>query len=173
MTKANLIPPYGGKLVNLLVEGPAREELIARAAQLPSIKITMRNLCDLELLATGGFSPLTTFMGKSDYERVLHEMRLSDGVLFPLPITLTADPKELPTVGEELVLRNANNEVMAIMQLDEVFHWDANTEGALAYGSTDAKHPMVSELARWNKVCISGPLKVVNLPRYHDFVDLR
>ena len=108
MAKAKLIPPYGGKLVNLVVEGKEREELLARAAKLPSIKITMRNLCDLELLATGGFSPLTTFMGKADYDRVLHEMRLADGTLFPLPITLTADPKELPTVGEELALRNAN-----------------------------------------------------------------
>ena len=106
-------------------------------------------------------------------KRVLHEMRLSDGVLFPLPITLTADPKELPTVGDELVLRNANNEVMAVMTLDEVYHWDAETEAALAYGSTDEKHPMVSEMARWNKVCISGALRVLNLPRYHDFVDLR
>jgi sulfate adenylyltransferase len=71
MTKANLISPYGGKLVNLVVEGAERDELITRAGQLPSIKITMRNLCDLELIATGGFSPLTTFMGKADYERVL------------------------------------------------------------------------------------------------------
>ena len=148
-------------------------KLLGRAPALPSIKITMRNLCDLELLATGGFSPLDRFMGKADYERVLHEMRLSDGVLFPLPITLTADPKELPTVGEELVLRNSNNDVIAVMTLDEVYHWDAATEGALAYGSTDAKHPMVSEMARWGKVCISGPIKVVNLPKYHDFVDLR
>src|SRR5512139_3499534 len=100
MSKAKLITPYGGKLVDLMVEGAAREELIARAAKLPSIKITMRNLCDLELIATGGFSPLTTFMGKADYDRVLHEMRLADGTLFPLLITLTADPKELPTVGE-------------------------------------------------------------------------
>lgn len=112
-------------------------------------------------------------MGKADYERVLHEMRLSDGVLFPLPITLTADPKELPTVGEDIVLRNANNDVIAIMTLDEVYHWDLETEAALAYGSTDAKHPMVSEMARWNKVCISGPMKVVNLPKYYDFVELR
>jgi sulfate adenylyltransferase len=171
--KANLIPPYGGKLVNLVVEGAEREELLARASKLPSIKITMRNLCDLELIATGGFSPLTTFMGKADYERVLKEMRLADGTLFPLPITLTADPKELPTVGEDIVLRNANNEVIAIMTLDEVYHWDANTEAALAYGSTDSKHPMVSEMGRWNKVCISGPLKVLNLPKYYDFVNLR
>ncbi len=174
MSKAKLISPYGGnKLVNLVVAGKERDELLGRAPQLPSIKITMRNLCDLELLATGGFSPLDRFMGKADYERVLHEMRLSNGVLFPLPITLTADPKELPTVGEELVLRNANNDVIAVMTLDEVYHWDAETEAALAYGSTDAKHPMVSEMARWSKVCISGPLKVVNLPKYYDFVDLR
>jgi sulfate adenylyltransferase len=173
MAKANLITPYGGKLVDLVTTGEEREQLIARASQLPSIKITMRNLCDLELIATGGFSPLTTFMGKADYERVLHEMRLADGTLFPLPITLTADPKELPTVGEEVVLRNANNDLIAIMTLDEVYHWDAETEAALAYGTTDPKHPMVSEMGRWNKVCISGPLKVINLPKYYDFVDLR
>src|SRR5574339_1104446 len=113
MAKAKLISPYGGQLVDLVVQGKERDELLARASKLPSLKITMRNLCDLELIATGGFSPLTTFMGKADYERVLHEMRLSDGILFPLPITLTADPKELPTVGEELVLRNANNDLIA------------------------------------------------------------
>ncbi len=173
MSKANLIAPYGGKLVNLVVEGKEREELLARAAKLPSIKISMRALCDLELLASGGFSPLTTFMGKADYESVLHHMRLTDGTLWPLPITLTADPKELPTVGEDLVLRNANNDVIAILTLDEVYHWDAATEAALAYGSTDSKHPMVSEMTRWGKVCISGPLKVLNMPKYHDFVDLR
>lgn len=173
MAKAKLIPPYGGKLVNLMVEGKEREELLARAGKLPSIKITMRNMCDLELLATGGFSPLTTFMGKADYERVLKEMRLADGTLFPLPITLTADPKELPTVGEELALRSANFDLLAVMTLDEVFHWDAEVEAAHAYGSTDSKHPMVSEMQRWGKVCISGVLKVLNPPKYYDFVNLR
>ena len=173
MSKAKLISPYGGKLVNLVATGAERDELISRAAKLPSIKITMRNLCDLELLATGGFSPLNTFMGKADYERVLHEMRLADGTLWPLPITLTVDPKELPTVGEDIVLRNTNNDVIAIMTLDEVYHWDAEKEAALAYGSTDSKHPMVSEMGRWGKVCISGPLKVINLPKYYDFTELR
>jgi sulfate adenylyltransferase len=173
MSKAKLIPPYGGKLVNLVVEGKEREDLLARATKLPSIKITTRNLCDLELIATGGFSPLTSFMGKADYDRVLREMRLADGTLFPLPITLTADPKELPTVGEDLVLRNANNDVIAILTLDEVYHWDAEVEASHAYGTNDPKHPMVSEMGRWNKVCISGPMKVVNLPKYYDFVDLR
>ncbi|WKZ41184.1 MAG: bifunctional sulfate adenylyltransferase/adenylylsulfate kinase [Anaerolineales bacterium] len=173
MAKANLITPYGGKLVDLILTGKEREDALALAAKLPSIKITMRNLCDLELIATGGFSPLTTFMGKADYDRVLREMRLADGTLFPLPITLTADPAELPTVGEDIVLRNANNDVVAIMTLNEVYHWDAETEAALAYGSTDHKHPMTSEMERWNKVCISGPIKVINLPKYYDFVELR
>ncbi len=173
MSKANLISPYGGKLVNLVATGAEREALLARASKLPSLKITMRNMCDLELLATGGFSPLTTFMGKADYERVLHEMRLADGTLWPLPITLTANPADLPTVGEDIVLRNANNDTIAIMTIDEVYHWNAESEAALAYGSTDSKHPMVSEMARWNKVCISGPLKVINLPKYYDFLDLR
>jgi sulfate adenylyltransferase len=173
MAKANLITPYGGKLVDLVLAGKEREEALAQAAKLPSIKISMRNLCDLELIASGGFSPLTTFMGKADYDRVLREMRLADGTLFPLPITLTADPAELPIVGEDIVLRNANNDVIAIMTLDEVYHWDAETEAALAYGSTDPKHPMVSEMERWDKVCISGPMKVINLPKYYDFIELR
>jgi sulfate adenylyltransferase len=179
MTK--LISPYGGKghgdkdhrLVNLLVTGNEREALIARAMKLPSIKISMRALCDLELLATGGFSPLNEFMGKADYERVLREMRLTNGTLFPLPITLTANPAELPMVGEEIALRNANNDLIAVLEIDEVFHWDPETEARLAYGTTDARHPMVSDMLSWGKVCLSGPMKVINLPKYHDFVDLR
>ena len=173
MAKAKLIPPYGGKLVNLVVEGKEREELLTHAGQLPSIKITTRNLCDLELIATGGFSPLTTFMGKADYDRVLREMRLADGTLFPLPITLTADAKELPAVGEELALRSANFDLIAVMTLMEIYHWNPETEARLAYGSNDPRHPMVSEMGRWGKVCISGPMKVVNLPKYYDFVNLR
>ncbi len=173
MSKTKLITPYGGRLIDLRMTGSDREELLNRATQLPSIKISMRNLCDLELIATGGFSPLTTFMGKADYEGVLHEMRLSDGTLFPLPLTLTADPKDLPAVGEEIVLRNANNDVIAVMILDEVYHWDPDTEASLAYGSTDARHPMVSEMVKWGKVCVSGPLKILNMPKYYDFIDLR
>ncbi len=170
---AKLNPPYGGRLVNLLAEGDEREELLARIPELPSIQISQRAVHDLELLATGAFSPLDRFMGKADYERVLREMRLIDGTLWPLPITLTADPEELPPVGRQVVLRNSLNEPLAIMTLEEVFSWDREKEARLAYGTNDPRHPMVAEMQRWGDVCISGPLKVVNMPKYYDFVDLR
>ncbi len=173
MTKANLISPYGGKLVNLIATGEEREDLIARLPLLPSIKINQRAVHDLELLATGGFSPLDRFMDKATYERVLHEMRMDGGTLWPLPITLTANPDELPQVGNDIVLRNALNEPLAIMRLEEVFSWNLEKEARLAYGTMDARHPMVSEMGRWGKVCISGELKVINLPKYYDFVELR
>jgi len=173
MTKANLITPYGGKLVDLMVTGKEREEMIARLPSLPSIKINQRALNDLELIATGGFSPLDRFMDKSTYERVLHEMRMDGGTLWPLPITLTANPDELPQVGNEIVLRNAMNDPLAIMILEEIFSWNLEKEARLAYGTTDARHPMISEMGRWGKVCISGQLKVINLPKYYDFVELR
>ena len=86
-----LIPPYGGKLVNLVTTGAEREALREEANRYPSIQISDRALHDLELLAVGGYSPLDRFMGKADYQRVLTEMRLADGTLFPIPITLTGN----------------------------------------------------------------------------------
>lgn len=173
MSKAKLIPPYEGQLVNLLVSGEEREALLERLPVLPSIKIPPRAVHDLELLATGAFSPLDRFMDKATYERVLHEMRMDGGTLWPLPITLTANPTELPRVGDEIVLRNALNEPLAIMRLEEVFSWSPEKEALLAYGTNDARHPMVSEMVKWGKVCISGELKVINMPKYYDFVELR
>jgi sulfate adenylyltransferase len=173
MSKVNLIPPYSGKLVNLIITGEERKALLEHLPALPSIKISQRAVNDLELLATGGFSPLDRFMDKATYERVLHEMRMDGGTLWPLPITLTANPNELPNVGNEIVLRNALNDPLAIMRLEEVFSWSPEKEARLAYGTDDARHPMISEMVRWGKVCISGELKVINLPKYYDFVEIR
>jgi len=173
MPKTNLIAPYGGELVNLLVTGKEREELLERLPSLSSVKISQRAVHDLELLTTGGFSPLDRYMSKTDYELVLENMRLADGTLWPLPITLTVNPGELPPVGSEIVLRNSLNDHLAIMKLEEVYSWSPEKEARLAYGTNDARHPMVSEMARWGKVCISGELKVINLPKYNDFVELR
>ena len=168
-----LISPYGGNFVNLVVKGEEREELLARASKLPSVQISARSLCDLELLATGAFSPLDRFMGQDDYERVLTEMRLKNGLLFPIPVTLPLDENSLPKWGEAITLNDARNNTLAIMQIEEIYHYDTQREARLVLGTTDPKHPLVSEMVRWGKVYVSGELKVINLPVYYDFVDLR
>jgi sulfate adenylyltransferase len=169
----HLISPYGGKLVNLVVTGEEREELLAKSTRLPSIQISQRALCDLELLATGAFSPLDRFMGQSDYERVLTEMRTKEGLLFPVPIALPVEEEALPSWGEQIVLSDSRNNTIAVMQLEEVFHYDPQREARLVLGTTDPKHPLISEMVRWGNVYISGELKVINLPIYHDFLELR
>lgn len=170
---SKLISPYGGQLVNLVVTGEERQEIIERSKRLPSIKISARALCDLELLATGAFSPLDRFMKKADYERVLTEMRLENGTLFPIPVTLPLDEDALPSWGEQVTLCDARNNTLAVMQIEEVYHWDPLREARLVLGTTDSKHPLISEMVGWGKVYVSGALKVVDLPYYYDFVDLR
>src|SRR3990172_8191435 len=154
-----LIEPYGGTLKNLVVLGEQRLALLDEANRYPSIQITDRNLNDLELLATGGFSPLNRFMGEADYRRVLTEMRLQDGTLFPIPITLTINKADLPTREEWIVLRDARNYIMAMMRIEEVFRWDPIREARLVLGSTDYQHPLVAEMNSWGDLCISGELR--------------
>jgi sulfate adenylyltransferase len=173
MQQAELISPYGGKLIDLVVKGEEREELLEKSNRLPSIQISQRALCDLELLATGAFSPLDRFMGKADYERVLTEMRLTNGVLFPIPVTLPVDEDSLPSWGEQITLSDSRNNTIAVIQIEEVYHWDELREARLALGTTDPRHPLVSEMNTWGNVYISGALKVIDLPKYHDFRELR
>jgi sulfate adenylyltransferase len=168
-----LISPYGGKLVNLFPTEDEYYEFVERSKRLPSIQISSRSKCDLELLATGAFSPLDRFMGKADYERVLTEMRLKDGLLFPIPVTLPIDEQSLPSWSDEIVLSDSSNNTLAIMQIEEVYHWDALREARLVLGTTDPRHPLISEMAHWGKVNISGKLIALNLPQYFDFQDLR
>ena len=171
--QAELISPYGGELINLVVSGEERDELLEKSSRLPSVQISQRALCDLELLATGAFSPLDRFMGKADYERVLTEMRLINGVLFPIPITLPVDEESLPSWGEQITLSDSRNNTIAVMQIEEVYHWDELREARLALGTTDPRHPLVSEMGTWGNVYVSGALKVIDLPKYYDFTELR
>jgi sulfate adenylyltransferase len=168
-----LIPPYGGELVNLVVEGEERRELIERANQLRSLQLSPRSLCDLELLAIGAFSPLDRFMTKADYIRVLEEMRLTSGILFPIPITLPVQDLQFIKKGKDIALRSPKNDLLAIMTVEEVFEWSISQEARLVLGTTDARHPLITEMASWGKTYISGPLRVLNLPTHYDFSELR
>lgn len=172
-TASKLITPYGGKLVNLLADDDERCALLQRANALHSIQISARSACDLELLAIGAFSPLDRFMGEQDYRMVLNDMRLTDGTLMPVPVTLPVDSVDGLEYGSELVLRSPTNDILAVMRLEDIFAWDRKAECKAVLGTTDSRHPLVSEMHTWGRYLLSGPITVINLPRHADFMHIR
>ena len=168
-----LISPYGGKLVDLLTPVEELPDLKAQASDLPTVRISERSVCDLELLATGAFSPLETFMGEEDYQRVLAEMRLKDGHLFPIPITLPVDPVPHISLDQKITLCNAKNELLAVMTIEEIYEWDLREAAECVFKSQDVRHPLVAEMHRWGKLYISGRLQILQLPKHYDFQDIR
>ena len=168
-----LIPPYGGHLVDLVVKPDEVAELDGYAKSLPSIQLSERSVHDLELLATGAFSPLDGFMGQADYAEVLETMRLASGHIFPVPVTLPVDANDPVTLDQDVALRDSKNDLLAVMDVDEIYHWDRPDAAAKAYGTNDSRHPLVAEMQRWGDFNISGRLRVLRLPRHYDFRDLR
>jgi sulfate adenylyltransferase len=169
----SLVEPYGGALVNLLASDAERDELQERATALPRLQLTPRNICDLELLATGGFSPLDRFMSEADYRRTVEEMRLADSTLFPIPITFTISTDANIKLDGEVGLVDQHNNLLAVMRVDEIYTWHREKEARFAYGTNDLRHPLVAEMNSWGSFCVSGELRVLQLPRYHDFRSLR
>jgi sulfate adenylyltransferase len=168
-----LIPPVGGDLVDLLVPEEGRLDLRARANRLPSLQLSERALYDLELLTTGGFSPLDRFMGRADFQRVVGEMRLAGGQLFPIPVTLTVERSPAVRFDREVALRDARNELLGIMAIEEAYDWDRAETAQQVFGTRDVRHPLVAEMERWGAVAVSGRLEILALPRRHDFRELR
>ncbi|MGH2571197.1 MAG: bifunctional sulfate adenylyltransferase/adenylylsulfate kinase [bacterium] len=168
-----LIAPCGGTLVNLVVPAEARGDLEAHANRLPSIQLSEREACDLELLATGAFSPLDRFMGRADHQRVLDEMRLACGQPFPIPVTLSPDPSAAIRLDAEVALRDAKNDLLAVMTIEEVWEWDRAETARKVLGTQDPRHPVVAEMSRWGRLHVSGRLRVLRTPRRHDFQSLR
>ena len=169
----NLIPPYGEHLVNLFVPADSYEQVWHYANHLPSIQLSERSVCDLEMLATGAFSPLDQFMGQNDYERVLAEMRLAAGHIFPIPVTLPVDANPNIALGRDIALRNAKNELLAVITIEEIYPWDLSAVAQHVFGTLDLRHPLVAEMHRWGKLNISGRLQVLAVPKHHDFQELR
>lgn len=170
---SRLISPYGGELVDLLAEPDSRKELIGLAASLPAIQLSSRSQFDLELLATGAFSPLRRFMGSEDYRSVLETMRLTDGTLFPIPICLPVNDDVSVRPGSEVALRGMKFELLAYMKVDEVYEWNLDHEARAVAGTTDSSHPLVAEMHSWGKRYISGEITVIGLPKHHDFEGYR
>jgi sulfate adenylyltransferase len=168
-----LIEPCGGTLIDLREPADTRAELKALAETLPSIQLSERATCDLELLAVGGFSPLDRFMTAADLERVIEEMRLASGQLFPVPVTLPVSPSDARGIGGQVTLRSQANELLAVLSVDEVFEWDRRRLAERVLGTTDPRHPLVAEIEHWGPLNISGRLRVYQTPRHYDFSGLR
>ena len=174
MAKTDLLnPPYGGALVDLVAAGDERNVLLQRAQTRRSVQLSVRSMCDIELLATGAFSPLDRFMGREVYTRVATEMRLPNGTLWPIPITLPVFDADRPREGEEIVLRSPQNQIIALMTVEEIYARDLEFEATGVLKTTDVRHPLVAEMHSWGPWYVSGPLRVVDLPPHFDFVELR
>lgn len=171
-SKASIISPYGGKIVNLLAQPEDRQRLKDYAARLPSIHLSDRAVCDLELLVTGGFSPLDRFLGCSDHERVVGQMRLADGRIWPIPVTLPVEREDV-RLDRDVALRDSRNDILAIMTIEEAYEWDARAVACEVLGTEDDRHPLVAEMAQWGPINISGRLQALDVPQHLDFRDIR
>jgi sulfate adenylyltransferase len=168
-----IIEPWGGKLVDLTVSEELVPEALERAKELAAVRLSERALCDLELLACGAFSPLDRFMGGADYSRVLEDMRLANGYIFPIPITLPVSPDDPIKLDDEVALVDSKNETVATMMIEEIYEWDLPRAAHEVFGTNDDRHPLVAEMHRWGKQNISGRLKVLRPPVHFDFRELR
>jgi sulfate adenylyltransferase len=174
---SHIIAPHGGELTDLIAPLDRIAELKAHSREWPSWDLTPRQICDLELLMSGGFSPLRGFMTLADYEGVCQNMRLSSGVLWPMPITL--DVKEdfahsLKPGTSKVALRDAEGVMLAVLHVDEVWQPDRKAEAQSVFGTTSAVHPGVDYLLnKGNPWYVGGRLEGVQMPAHYDFRTLR
>ncbi|HEU4866525.1 MAG TPA: sulfate adenylyltransferase [Actinomycetota bacterium] len=168
-------PAHGGVLIQLMATGDDAAGWVDKAPDLPSITISGRTLADLECLAVGAFSPLTGFMGRSDYECVLKEMRLMSGLAWTLPITLSATDEELESFKgqDNIVLKSPAGEILAILHLEEVFPYDRSAEARHVYRTEDLNHPSVAAIAERGEHLLGGRVTVLALPAGRPFESLR
>ncbi|MBB6240745.1 bifunctional sulfate adenylyltransferase/adenylylsulfate kinase [Rhodanobacter sp. MP1X3] len=172
----SLIAPHGGVLKELYLPHADAEALKQHSASLPGIDLNPRQLCDLELLLSGAFSPLDGFLGQRDYESVVQHLRLADGTLWPMPITLDVSEAVAATItaGAEVALRDSQGVPLAVLEVQDIYRPDRLHEAQQVFGSTDRLHPGVAELLeRTQPVALGGRLRGVQPPEHHDFSELR
>jgi len=171
----SLIQPHGGKLVNRIVEGKERDALLEKVHHLKRVVLNDREVSDLELIAIGGFSPLEGFMMMDDYHSVMDNMRLTGGLPWTIPITLSVTREEADTlqVGSDVALVNKGGTVLGVLHLEEKYPHDKEKEATEVYGTTDMAHPGVEKLFEMGDVLLGGKVSVLNRPKYQDFLKYR
>jgi sulfate adenylyltransferase len=167
---------HGGPPVQLIVDEERAAILREISLNLPDITLNDRQLCDLELLATGVFSPLDGFMTRSDYESVLDRMQLQSNIPWPIPICLGISETKARTleVGQSVTLRDHEGFLLAIIHIEDMWPVDREKEASLVYGTTDTTHQGVNYLLNVEgDYYIGGKLEVLSIPLHFDFKQLR
>ena len=173
---SHIIAPHGGELTDLIAAPERTAELKAHSREWPSWDLAPRQICDLELLISGGFSPLRGFMTQADYEGVCHNMRLSSGVLWPMPITLDVKEEFAKTLkpGSKVALRDAEGVMLAVLNVEEIWQPDRKAEAKSVFGTTSAVHPGVDYLLnKGNSWYVGGSVEGLQMPSHYDFRTLR
>lgn len=173
---SHLIAPHGGELVELVASSERSAELKEASRDWKSWDLTARQICDVELLLNGGFSPLKGFMNQADYERVCAEMRLADGTLWPMPVTLDVTEAFAATIapGQSIALRDGEGVMVAALHVEEIYTPNREQEAKQVFGTTDAKHPGANYAMKIaNPVYLGGKLEGLTLPVHYDFRSLR
>lgn len=172
----HLNKPHGGKLVDLLADKQSADSLKKQSSNFKSWDLTHRQICDVEMLLNGAFSPLTGFLSKQDYESVCKDMRLSDGTLWPIPITLDVSKEVAQSLskGEKLALRDHEGVVLAILEVGDIWKPGKSLEAKQVFGSADIAHPSVNYLLnKAGEYYVGGTLIGLELPTHYDFKELR
>jgi len=167
------ILPHGGELVQRELSGEQRQFYLNKRDSLKSLILDAWSLSDLELIAIGGFSPLTGFMGKADYTSVMEEVRLEDGTIWSIPITLpvTTEQADLFEIGSTIALIGEDDVFYGVLTLEEKYDYDKEKEASLVYGTTDSAHPGVRKVYEKGEVYLAGPIYLLNRPSHGDFED--
>ena len=175
MLQDTMTAPHGGTLKDLVVDATRRKELQAASKDWKSWDLTARQICDLELLMNGGFSPLEGFMRRADYESVCQNMRLADGTLWPMPITLDVPEAVASTLqaGERLALRDPEGVMLAALEVQEIWQPDKKVEAQSVFGTTDGTHPGVAALNAAHPWYVGGRIEGLQLPVHYDYGSLR
>lgn len=162
-----LIAPHGGKLVNLIAEPARKSELERAASGLTRIALGEREQCDLELLAVGALSPLTTFMSEADFHSVCEKSHLANGVPWTLPILccVHSEVGERIDLHQPVALTDERDRLLAVLTVTEKFRHEKNKECESVYGTLESAHPGVAVTQSQGGVCLSGRLEVVT-PRH-------
>ena len=172
----SLIEPHGGKLRYLVVDSDASAVLKQKAKALPSWTLNDRQICDLEMILNGGFSPLTGFLNEGDYNTVLENMRLEDGTIWPIPITLdvTEEFSSTINVSAEFSLKDKEGFIVAVMTVGSIWSPNKTEEAEKILLTTDESHPAVNYLLNEsNPVYVGGSVTGLMLPKQYDYKELR